>query len=115
MEQRFGIGVTRVFGIGNWDGAARGVEKLASGGGASGKVSHSSSSSSSYPSFSLTPVEYYCNEPFTLPNWVNSGNNDAQKLRKQLKRSSTRPVVVLVITMMTLWVLRERERYGARP
>lgn len=28
MEQRFGIGVTRVFGIGNWDGAARGVEKL---------------------------------------------------------------------------------------
>lgn len=42
----------------------------------------------SYPSFSLTPVEYYCNEPFTLPNWVNSGNNDAQKLCKQFERNA---------------------------
>jgi len=48
---------------------------------------------------------------------VNSGNNDARKLCKQLKRSSTsRAVVVLVITMvmvmmmvmMTLQVMRER-------
>jgi len=103
MEQRFGIGVTRVFGIGNWDGAAR--ETAASGGGASGKVSHCSSSSF-YPSFSLTPVEYYGNEPFTLPNWVNSGNNDARKLCKQLKRSNTsRAVVVLVITVMVMMVM----------
>jgi len=84
-----------------WSGKG-GWETAASGGGASGKVSHCSSSSSD-PSFSLTPVEYYGNEPFTLPNWVNSGNNDARKLCKQLKRTSTSTaVVVLVITIVMM-------------
>lgn len=116
MEHRFGIGVTRAFGIGNWDRSGRRVwEILARGGGSYGKVSHSSSiSSPPYPSFSLTPVEYYCNEPFTLPNWVNSGNNDAHKLCKQFESSSASRAVlvaaVMMMVMMTLWKMRDRER-----
>lgn len=109
------IGVTRAFGIGNWDRNSRRVwEILARGGGSYGKVSHSSSICfPPYPSFSLTPVEYYCNEPFTLPNWVNSGNNDAHKLCKQFASSSARRVVlvaaVVMMVMMTGWKMRERE------
>lgn len=114
MEQRFGIGVTGAFGIGNWDRSGRRVwETLARGGGSYGKVSHSSSfSSPPYPSFSLTPVEYYCNEPFTVPNWVNSGNNDVQKLCKQFESiSASRAVLVaaVLVVMMTLWKMRGSE------
>ena len=68
LAERAGFGIEVTPGIWNWKlGGVRRVVRQ---------------------SFSLllTPAEYYCNEAFRVPNWVNSGNNDAWKLCKQLKR-----------------------------